>query len=120
MSLIGTLSFAFVALYFIYFEPSRSPSELMTPEAIEKLFSDYMLLGLTDIVVCGGGSFCTLAAMHTNRPMLVYPARPPANLSLCLENSLIVGPERHVAHDGSPCACASANHSTKGVFIYSV
>ena len=81
-----------------------SPSESITPAAIDKLFSDYILLGLTDLIVCGGGSFCTLAALHADRPMLSYPARPPSNLPLCLQNSRISGPARQVSADGSRCA----------------
>jgi hypothetical protein len=75
----------------------------MTPAAIDKLFADYILLGLTDITVCGGGSFCSLAALHGDRPMLTYPSRPPANTPLCLQNARIIGPARHVNGDGSPC-----------------
>ena len=82
----------------------HSDSESVTPAAVDKLFSDYMLLGLADIIVCGGGSFCTLAALHTDRPMLTYPLRPPANLPICLQNARKSGPERHFAADGSRCA----------------
>jgi hypothetical protein len=81
-----------------------SESESITPAAIDKLFSDYILLGLTDVIVCGGGSFCTLAALHEDRPMLSYPSRPPANLPLCLQNARKSGSARHVAADGSRCA----------------
>ena len=82
---------------------ARSPSESVTVEAVDKLLSDYMLLGLTDIVICGGGSFCALAALHGDRPMLSYPSRPPPNIPLCLQNARISGPARHVASDGSKC-----------------
>jgi hypothetical protein len=80
-----------------------SPSETITAAAIDKLFADYILLGLTDITVCGGGSFCTLAALHTDRPLLSYPSRPPTNTPLCLQNARIIGPARHVNGDGSRC-----------------
>ena len=81
----------------------HSPLESVTVEAVDKVLSDYMLLGLADIIVCGGGSFCSLAALHGDRPMLSYPSRPPANLPLCLQNARLSGPARHVASDGSQC-----------------
>ncbi len=80
-----------------------SPSELVTSQAVDKLISDYILLGLTDIVICGGGSFCSLASLHGDRPMLVYPSLPPNGLPLCLQNSRILGPARNLAADGSRC-----------------
>jgi hypothetical protein len=83
--------------------PFSSP-ESVTPAALDKLFSDYILLGLADMIVCGGGSFCTMAALHANRPMLTYPSRPPSMLPLCLQNAHIIGPARHVSADGSRCA----------------